>query len=175
MEKQFDEASEKHNAVIENTQRHSMLAASRNHAASVASPLNTPESIEEKEGVFPCHGCLPAKLPRFFGREKEFKLMNECFEASVPDQNRTFALYGLGGTGKTSTALQYAWIRRDVYDAIFWIKSESTADIQASFIRMATALGLASEDLAKDSDNLSLRIRIWLQKTSKPPSTPQHS
>ena len=36
---------------------------------------------------------------------------------------RAFALCGLGGIGKTETAIEYAYRRRDVFGAVFWFRS----------------------------------------------------
>ncbi|MCJ1398272.1 hypothetical protein MMC11_001469 [Xylographa trunciseda] len=51
-------------------------------------------------------------------------------------------LHGLGGTGKTQTALEYTYRYREAYDAMFWLSAERDPELASSFALIALKLGL---------------------------------
>ena len=107
---------------------------------------------------------------RFFGRTEIFDLMTAHFR---PDRTSSFkpvsmALYGMGGVGKTSIALEYAYRRLKDYDAIFWVVGETQSRMAQSFTDIALTLGLdeAHENSQDQATNRCL-VQKWLQHTSK--------
>ncbi|KAL5120650.1 hypothetical protein ACEQ8H_001398 [Pleosporales sp. CAS-2024a] len=52
-----------------------------------------------------------------------------------------FAISGLGGVGKTQVAIEYAFSRRDKFDAIFWIESDQPTQLSEGFSAIAAQLG----------------------------------
>src|SRR5436190_21799872 len=62
------------------------------------------------------------KNPFFVERDN---LLNQIFEilcdAKPHQYNHRLALYGMGGVGKTQTALSYVHLKRNYYRSIFWI------------------------------------------------------
>ncbi|KIM83298.1 hypothetical protein PILCRDRAFT_439377 [Piloderma croceum F 1598] len=74
-------------------------------------------------------------------------------------------LYGLGGSGKTETALRFAECHRNDYVAIFWVNGTDEARISGSFQTISQVLGL---DNAADSPKAVLtRTRTWLSTHSE--------
>lgn len=73
---------------------------------------------------------------------------------------RAFALCGFRGIGKTETAIVYAYRRRDMFGAVFSVRSESHHALAEDFIQIAEHLGI--EHYRYDSVlNLNL-IQTWL-------------
>ncbi|GCE31353.1 tetratricopeptide repeat protein [Dictyobacter alpinus] len=81
--------------------------------------------------------------PFFTGRDDILEHIHTTFsqEAAVAFP-QPLALSGLGGIGKTQTALAYAYIHALEYDGVFWISSESSEQIMRSFSIIASCLSL---------------------------------
>lgn len=82
---------------------------------------------------------------------------------SAPDKLRSILVYGLGGVGKTQTALHYAHDLNSQYDAIFWARSETEAALNASFAEFATGLKLPGARLEGDAGQNLLLFQSWLR------------
>src|SRR5947209_16253115 len=73
------------------------------------------------------------------------------------------ALSGLGGIGKTQTALEYSYRYRHEYHAIFWIRAESEAALNTSYAEIAKRLELA-EQKVPDADKVVQAVKHWLEQ-----------
>lgn len=63
---------------------------------------------------------------QFVGRETALLHLDRILHDTSPDSNfRLAVLYGTGGVGKTQIALEYAYLSRFKYSAIFWIDGSS--------------------------------------------------
>ncbi|KAH8746500.1 hypothetical protein F5883DRAFT_254049 [Diaporthe sp. PMI_573] len=71
--------------------------------------------------------------------ELEQKLQITHENANVP---HAVSIHGLGGTGKSQLALDYAENHRDKYNPILWIDATNEEDIRSSFKQCAMELGL---------------------------------
>jgi hypothetical protein len=78
-----------------------------------------------------------ARNPLFTGRENVLKRLYDALRVS-----KTAAINGLGGIGKTQTAVEYAYRNRDDYDTILWVKAESLESINSDFVTIAHLLKL---------------------------------
>lgn len=113
---------------------------------------------------------VPSTLsPRFWGREDA---LNALQEALSPEQKsrqlRTFALYGMGGVGKTQIALQYANRHRESYKTIIWVTADNVINMGQSFREVAKLLGLSrSEQELQDTQGCMLKVKNWLTEACK--------
>lgn len=120
----------------------------------------------QADASLPCNTLPVAQNHRFFGRRQLLEaLENHLTPADTQSPLSSLALYGLGGVGKTQTALAYAYQRLDHLDAVFWIPAEDNFSIQQGFSRIAVdALKLPKAQPQNYQENMIL-VLDWLQKT----------
>ena len=106
----------------------------------------------------------PRSLPEFTGR----KLALEWLESSlVVDSGGTSlctkAVCGLGGCGKTSLAVEFAWTCKNHFPGgVFWINGESDENIQKSVV-----VNIPASTTEKIDDTLN-KYLAWLSKKKHP-------
>lgn len=81
----------------------------------------------------------PVRNSDFYGRKEALRQLDDHL---LPSQSKEVAfsaegqelkhvvICGIGGIGKTSIAIEYAFSRRDKFDAIFWIRADEAAKIE---------------------------------------------
>ncbi|GMF79800.1 unnamed protein product [Aspergillus oryzae] len=80
---------------------------------------------------------------------------------------RALALYGIGGAGKTQTALQYAYRAREQYDAVLWISADSTVKMAQDYMAVARRLGVLPETQeTQDAFGAMAKMKSWLADTT---------
>ena len=70
---------------------------------------------------------------------------------AVKDRRKIHILYGLGGSGKTQLACEYARKYRDMYDAILWLNGNSKDTLLQSLAAFATKLNSAESTMGRTS------------------------
>jgi tetratricopeptide (TPR) repeat protein len=78
----------------------------------------------------------------------------------------TCAISGLGGVGKTQTALEYAYRYGSEYKAVFWAKASSHKSLISDFVALAQPLNLLEKEEA-DQDHVVAAVKRWLQANSQ--------
>jgi tetratricopeptide (TPR) repeat protein/transcriptional regulator with XRE-family HTH domain len=102
--------------------------------------------------------------PFFTGRTDLLAMLHDQL-----NQNRSAALTqsqaltGLGGIGKTQTALEYAFRYRDTYIAVFWVRAASRETLIADFVALAHLLDLPGRD-ASDQLLVVAAVKRWLEQ-----------
>jgi hypothetical protein len=103
--------------------------------------------------VFPIETGRPTRNFKFCGRTEILKELSSVLKPPQPGdpgaKGKAVArgvaccvIHGLGGMGKTQTALEYAYVHESDYDAIFWLRSETEAELSASYSAIAVKLRL---------------------------------
>jgi tetratricopeptide (TPR) repeat protein len=101
--------------------------------------------------------------PLFTGREDVLKSLSETLKAGkTAALGQPQAISGLGGIGKTQTAVEYAYRHQDTYQAILWVKAETEASINADFVTLASLLDLP-EKQEQDQRKIVEAVKRWFQ------------
>jgi hypothetical protein len=96
----------------------------------------------------------------FTGREDVLRRLHAALAARGATA-LTQAIAGLGGIGKTQTAVEYAYRRRDAYRAVLWARADSRSTLTTDFAAIATLLDLPEKD-ARDLDQVRAAVQRWL-------------
>ena len=94
--------------------------------------------------------------PFFTGREA----LLESIHTVLTSRGRV-ALSGLGGIGKTQTALEYAYRRQHEYDYIFWVRAEQKEELISGYVAVAQDLQIPGCQREDQLSAVSLMKR-WL-------------
>lgn len=95
--------------------------------------------------------------PFFTGRVKVLEQLHAALTS-----NGTAALSGLGGIGKTQTAIEYAYRHREDCKAVFWAKADSRDVLLSGFVAIAGLLHLPEKD-AQDQNLAVAAVKRWLE------------
>jgi SEFIR domain len=99
---------------------------------------------------------LPERNPLFIGRERVLAQLEEA----LAEQGRA-ALSGLGGVGKTQTAVEYAHRSLDKYAYAFWATAGSREALLSSYVTIAGLLKLP-EAAAKEQTLAVEAVKRWI-------------
>jgi tetratricopeptide (TPR) repeat protein len=75
------------------------------------------------------------------------------------------ALSGLGGIGKTQTAVEYAYRHAGDYEVVWWVRAEDPATLAGDFAALAQELKLPESSVA-DQGLVIAAARRWLERNS---------
>ena len=143
-----------------------------------ASGIDTPPSSGELPKAFklrqevsgaklPCRVVKPhQRNPNYVGREDIKLRLREKLrprEGLVQIQ-QSYALCGLGGVGKTETALNYVFEYMEDYQALLWAHADTRAKLLESFAHFAIELGL----MEQGDSNYTGRdlVKEWFERAS---------
>lgn len=122
-----------------------------------------------RELKLPCRMIRPYQSnENFVGRDETIE---EIQKALSPRTGRelsqaTCALTGLGGMGKTQTALAYVFKSWDLYQAILWVRANSRAKVLQSFADFAYELGLVDNNVS-DQTSSQEEVKRWFENAGK--------
>ena len=124
-----------------------------------AMPFSTPAPLPRPR---PAIWNVPhPRNPNFTGREDLLTSLHDALNqegASVLTQT----LHGLGGVGKTQTALEYAYRYAFEYDLVWWLGSEEPTKLAADYASLAAKLNLPEKDLP-DQPAVIAAVKDWLR------------
>ncbi|MGZ3625416.1 MAG: tetratricopeptide repeat protein [Ktedonobacteraceae bacterium] len=100
----------------------------------------------------------------FTGREEVLNNLHKALKAGNTTA-LTQAISGMGGIGKTQTAVEYAYRYQDDYEFIYWIKAESRESIISDFVTTAYLLDLP-EQQEQEQSLVVAAVKRWFQDNS---------
>src|SRR5260221_294127 len=102
--------------------------------------------------------------PFFTGRETLLTLLhNHLTDTKTATLTQTHAISGLGGIGKTETALEYAYRYRDDYQTVLWVKAATRETLLTDFLTIATLLRLP-EHKEQDQAIVVTAVKDWFAR-----------
>ncbi len=146
----------------------SVLSTPSTHSSKVDSILD----VSAGRSSLPIRG-RPVQNFSFLGRESQLASIHDTLQFHLKPSKRGPAcciIHGIGGIGKTQTALQYTYAYEHHYEAIFWLKAQTNMELAKSYAAIADEVGTPeiTQGLRQDED-LGRGIDIarrWLQMTS---------
>ncbi|KAF6229946.1 hypothetical protein HO133_004283 [Letharia lupina] len=126
---------------------------------------------------FPIHTDRPLQNYKFSGREDVLIGIDSALRPSKSSSNTTglvsCTIHGIGGVGKTQVALQYTYSCADKFDAIFWLRAETVAELVRSYAMiterlkrsMSSATNSRNGSQEHDSNLDVMEVREWLETT----------
>jgi tetratricopeptide (TPR) repeat protein len=101
--------------------------------------------------------------PQFTGREDVLtQLETALLQSNAAVLTQPQAIRGLGGIGKTQTAVEYAYRHRNAYSAVFWVKAELREELMTGFGEIAKVLQLPQQD-AQDQSVIITAVKEWFK------------
>ena len=105
--------------------------------------------------------------PYFTGREELLKQLHDNLaQNKAAALTQPQAISGLGGIGKTQTAVEYAYRYRDEYRYVLWVNAATRDELISSFVELAALLNLP-ERQEKDQLKIVVAVKQWLTTQDK--------
>lgn len=136
---------------------------------TISARLPQTEVPREASDDFPSIWNVPYRRnPFFIGRKDMLQALHDALRqqsSAVISQVQTQAISGLGGIGKTQTAVEYCYRYRSEYRAVFWTRAERIPTLQAGFSEIAKLLGLPQRDAQRPEETVQA-VQRWLEGAS---------
>ncbi|KAH6989252.1 hypothetical protein BKA56DRAFT_727761 [Ilyonectria sp. MPI-CAGE-AT-0026] len=124
------------------------------------------KSTTQPKGILPCHLIPYPSNPRFVGRVHILDEMERCLRVEKSNKS-SFALYGIGGIGKTQLALRYIYDHLHEFPAVFWMTADSRAKLSQSYVDAAKQLQIEPEDSQRDPEAVVQTFLSWLRNADQ--------
>src|SRR2546427_4687927 len=101
--------------------------------------------------------------PFFTGREPIFTQIHTLLHAGTTTAlSQPPAISGLGGIGKTQTAVEYAYRSRDSYPFVLWVQANPSETLLLNFVALARLLNLPERD-AREQQMVVHALKQWFE------------
>ena len=98
----------------------------------------------------------------FTGREALLRALHQKL-TTEHTTTLTQAITGLGGIGKTQTAIEYAYRHREDYRIIWWLRAEELTTLAADYAQLASQLDLPEHEATEQAIQIQA-VRNWLER-----------
>jgi tetratricopeptide (TPR) repeat protein/transcriptional regulator with XRE-family HTH domain len=130
--------------------------------ASSSIPLVVPQLVAE-EMVLALWN-VPYRRNLFFtGRDTTLQRLYTTLHTHAQGETQVLAISGLGGIGKTQTALEYVYRYRNDYQAILWGRADTRELLIADFASVAELLNFPERN-DQDQNNAVRAVKRWLSR-----------
>src|SRR5690348_1431789 len=110
---------------------------------------------------------VPYRQNAFFtAREAILAQLHTTFTANDGTARLPQALSGLGGVGKTQTALEYAYRYRRTYQIVAWLQAYSREALEAEFAALATLFNLPAKQ-EQDQKKMIQAVKQWFASLTR--------
>jgi tetratricopeptide (TPR) repeat protein len=140
------------------------------HASASPKPLASPSSAPGTNSI--SGGQLSVwnvpfrRNPFFTGREAVFTQIHTLLHAGKSAAlSQPPAISGLGGIGKTQTAVEYAYRYRDAYQFVLWVQANTSETLLSNFVALAGLLKLPEQD-AQEQQLVVQAVHHWFETHS---------
>ena len=102
--------------------------------------------------------------PYFTGRKKLLETLHQTLTTEhTTALTQPQAITGLGGIGKTQTAIEYAYQHRKDYQIIWWLRAEEPTTLATDYAQLAIKLDLPEHEATKQAIQIQA-VRNWLEQ-----------
>ena len=109
---------------------------------------------------------VPYAENRFFvGRDDVIDAIHERLNGNGTAVLGQAVVHGLGGIGKTETAIAYAYKYKNDYRHVFWVRCDAKLQIQSAFLELHQLMFPEAD--ASFGDDLIHEIRRWFRSNEK--------
>ncbi len=105
---------------------------------------------------------VPHHNPYFTGRKDLLSRLHQQLQTQGISALAQAAIYGLGGIGKTQTAIEYAHRFGEHYRFVLWVMAETVPEIQSAYLSIARELRLV--DTRADLETAVMAVKAWLSR-----------
>jgi tetratricopeptide (TPR) repeat protein len=105
---------------------------------------------------------VPSRNLYFTGRDTEIQAIRDALTQDNA-AGISQAVSGMGGVGKTSLAVEYAWRYGGEYERVVWLRADSVASMRDGYARLARDLTLPGHD-NQDAEAVIQAGRGWLSQ-----------
>lgn len=100
--------------------------------------------------------------PYFKGRDE---ILNRIHTNFILKKQSTYiqVITGAGGFGKTQLAAEYAYLNKQEYDIVWWIRSEEAASLASDYANLATELNFPEQQAQDQSIIIKAVLRVLQQ------------
>ena len=120
-------------------------------------PVGESPFLEER-----VQGLPYPRNPHFTGRDDILRTIHQNFGAG-DTVAITQSIAGLGGIGKTQTAMEYAYRYAAHYKTIWWVAAETPQTTQESFLKFVRKMQLLPPDIMEESI-ITGAVQNWLSQ-----------
>ena len=105
---------------------------------------------------------VPHRNPYFIGRETLLSLLHDQLQKKGISALAQAAIHGLGGIGKTQTAIEYAHRFGNHYCFVLWVPAENETGLKTVYLSIARELGFIDEKA--DLETAAAATKAWLSR-----------